>query len=142
MAVKQLSAGGYIASKCSKCKDTTNHTIVAMVGDRVARVECNTCGSIHNYRNTTVKKAAAGSKAGNSKPARSNRTEAEWEDQLKDADPAEAIPYSMQVLIKSGDLIQHPNFGLGRVIGIIRPNKMEVIFRDGLKLLRCSLAGS
>ncbi len=141
MSDKQLSAGDHIASKCSKCKNITNHTIVAMVGEKVARIECNTCGSVHNYRKTAVKKATTKSKKSSNKPAKINKVEAQWETLLDNADPANAIPYSMQTLIKNGDLIQHPSFGLGRVISTTRPNKMEVFFQSGIKLMRCSLAG-
>lgn len=140
MTNKQLSAGDHITSKCTKCKDTTNHTIVAMVGDTVARVECNTCGGTHNYRNAVTKKTTTRSKTSSVKPAKTSRIEAEWENLLNEADPADATPYNIQMSIKDGDLIQHPSFGLGRVINTIKPNKMEVSFRAGTKLLRCSVA--
>ena len=55
MSAKQLSAGDYIASRCSKCKDTTNHTIVAMVEGKVVRVQCNICNSVHNHRSPAEK---------------------------------------------------------------------------------------
>ena len=139
MPEKQLSAGDHIASKCTKCKNITNHTIVAMVGNKVARVECNTCGGVHNYRDATLKKAAPRSKTSRAKPAKINKTEAQWEDLLNNSDPAAATPYNMQMLANPEDLIQHPSFGLGCVINIIRPNKMEVHFRSGIKLLRCSI---
>ncbi|MFK5926312.1 MAG: hypothetical protein QM483_06755 [Desulfuromusa sp.] len=140
MPEKQLSAGDYIASRCSKCKDLTNHTIVAMVDNKVVRVECNTCGSTHNYRNVSAKKPATRSKTGGTKPVKTSKIEAEWENQINTADPADATPYSIRMLVNEGDLIQHPSFGLGRVINVIKPNKMEISFRSGTKLLRCSVA--
>ncbi len=140
MSNKQLSAGDHITSKCTKCKDTTNHTIVAMVGDTVARVECNTCGGIHNYRKTATKKPAASRKTGAAKPAKVSRAESQWEALIDGADPAEATLYNIQMSAKEGDLIQHPTFGLGRVVNTTKPNKMDVAFSTGTKLLRCSLA--
>lgn len=140
MSDKQPVAGDHIEARCTKCKDITNHTIVAMVEDKVAKVECNTCGGIHKYRKPTVKKAATKSRASATKAVKINKIETEWEGLLNNADPASATPYSMQMSIKDGGLIQHPSFGLGRIINIIRPNKMEVYFRDGVKLLRCSVA--
>ncbi len=139
MTNQQLSAGDHITSKCTKCKDTTNHTIIAMVGDTVAKVECNTCGGIHNYRSTAAKKPATKRKTSGSRPVKTAKTETEWEELLKDLDPTTATPYSMQMSIESGDLIQHPSFGLGRVINVTRPNKMEVYFSSGVKLLRCTI---
>lgn len=139
MSNKQLSAGDHITSKCTKCKETTNHTIVAMVGDKVAKVECNTCGGIHNYRSAVTKKTTTRSKASNSKPAKTNRVEKEWENLVNETDSADATPYNIEMTVTNGDLIQHPSFGLGCVINTIKPNKMEVVFSTGTKLLRCTV---
>lgn len=139
MSNKQLSAGDHITAKCTKCKTTTNHTVVAMVGDKVARVQCNTCGGTHNYHNVADKKTSSRNTPSSPKPVKVNKTEAKWENLLDNADPADAIPYSMQMSVTPGALIQHPSFGLGRVINTIPPNKIEVNFRCGVKLLRCSI---
>ena len=140
MSNKPFSAGGHIAARCTRCKTNTNHTIVAMVGDRVARVECNTCGSIHNYHAEKQEKAPSPRRAtsGSDKP-RMTKTQRQWEESLASADPDEAIAYNMTTPMGEGMLIRHPSFGLGRVVGIIKPNKMEVRFASGLKLLRCTL---
>ncbi len=140
MSDKQFAAGDHIDAKCTKCKDTTNHTIVALVDEKVARVECNTCGGIHNYRPATVKKTPAKSRAAATKAAKINKIEAEWEGHLDNADPATATTYSMKMAAKPGILIQHPTFGLGRIISTTKPNKMDVFFRDGVKLLRCTVS--
>lgn len=143
MSAKILSAGDYIASRCSKCKDTTNHTIVAMVGEKVVKVECNTCGSVHNHRGEKEKKPASSRAAAGSSQARTSaketKTKREWEELLENARPEDATPYSMQTPMKNDMLILHPTFGLGQIVGIIKPNKMEVRFQSGVKLLRCTL---
>ena len=141
MSEKKLSAGEYIASRCSKCKDVTNHTIVAMVEDKVVRVECNTCGSTHNYRSAApkVKSERSKSSSSGSRPAKVAKTEMEWAAQLNEAQASDAVPYSFKTIFKTGDIIQHSVFGMGRVINTINPNKMEVYFRDGVKMLRCTL---
>ncbi|WP_303722062.1 hypothetical protein [Malonomonas rubra] len=141
MTAKVLSAGDYIASKCTKCKDTTGHTIVAMVGGKVIKVECNTCGSIHNYRDASSKKVAAAKKTsstGSSKP-RTTKAERAWEELQQNLRPEEAIPYNMNTPMREEMLIRHPTFGLGLVLNCIRPNKMEVHFQSGIKLLRCKI---
>ncbi len=52
-------------------------------------------------------------------------------------DASAAIGYDMQSRYKVGNLVQHPKFGLGLVKGLIVPNKVEILFEEGLKLLRC-----
>jgi hypothetical protein len=34
-------------------------------------------------------------------------------------------------------LVLQPSFGVGIVKAVIVPNKMQVLFQDGIKLLRC-----
>jgi len=41
--------GGEIDTLCTKCAMTLAHTIIAMVGPRVVKVKCNTCGADHAY---------------------------------------------------------------------------------------------
>jgi len=40
---------------------------------------------------------------------------------------------------KQGDLLDHAFFGLGLVVATTQPNKIEVIFREGGKILICVL---
>lgn len=139
MTTKVLSAGDYIASKCTKCKDTTNHTIVAMVGEKVVKVQCNICGSTHNYRAETKKKAPAVRKTAAAKPRTATKAQRSWEELQDKARQQEPVPYSMNTPMKIDMLIMHPSFGLGQVVNCIRPNKMEVQFESDVKMLRCKL---
>jgi len=138
MTTKVLSAGDYIASKCTKCKDTTNHTIVAMVGEKVVKVQCNTCGSTHNHRPEVAKKTPAARKTSTAKP-RTTKAERVWEELQEKMRPEDAVPYSMATPMKADMLIDHPSFGLGLILNCIKPNKMEVQFQSGIKLLRCTV---
>ena len=45
-----MRLGDYIDDHCSRCKRTTDHAIVAMVGEEVVKVMCRTCNSEHKYR--------------------------------------------------------------------------------------------
>ena len=138
MSAKQLSAGDYVASKCSKCKAATNHTIVAMVGDQVVRVECNTCGSVHNHRPVTAPSAPR-TRQSTRQPAKQTRAEEAWQELVSAAEGQTVNPYRMDNRVSAGQFIQHPNFGLGRVVSTTAPDKMDVQFEGGIKKLRCKL---
>ncbi len=140
MSAKILSAGDHITSRCSKCKDTTNHTIVAMVGEKVVKVECNTCSSVHNHRAEKEKKPARSRSTSTTAKPRATKTQREWQELLENIRPEDATPYSMKTPMKEGMLILHPTFGLGQIVGTTKPNKMDVRFQSGVKLLRCTLA--
>lgn len=139
MIKKVSAAGDHTLSRCSKCKESTNHTIVAMIGDRIARVECNVCGSIHNHRSATVTKPRSASPRTPAQP-RKTRTQTQWADIMATADLTRAVPYHLKTPVKTGYLINHPSFGMGKIISTTRPNKMEIIFEQGVKLLLCNVA--
>jgi len=121
-----------------------NHTIVAMVGDKVVRVECNTCRGTHNYHSKPEPKAAATATARKSAspaapraprrdPGAADRDE--WESLRGEIEVARAIPYEMTAKYRAKTVVSHSVFGLG-VVMLVMPNKIEVLFRDGKKLLR------
>ena len=45
-----MRLGDYIDDYCTRCKRTTDHSIVAIVGDEVQKVLCRTCNTEHKYR--------------------------------------------------------------------------------------------
>ncbi|MDW7644403.1 MAG: hypothetical protein SCI25_05125 [Desulfuromonadales bacterium] len=144
MSQKKISAGDLVDSQCTKCRMVTNHTVVAMVGDKVVRVQCNTCGGMHNYREAAPKKTA--------KP-RTTTTKADavprqprqraatadlifWEERCGEDATGSAKTYAMDGAYRADDLVSHPVFGIGIVTAVTPPNKVEILFRDGRKLLR------
>ncbi|MGA7827007.1 MAG: hypothetical protein WCA04_05080 [Geobacteraceae bacterium] len=145
MRIKKLSAGDIIEASCTRCRATLNHTIVAMVGERVVRVECNTCHGVHNYRGPVEKKAKSSSQTAPKKQTVPRQLKKdpgasdieEWESLNPSFAPDQATPYEMNRKYHTNELINHATFGLGLVKSVIPPNKMEVLFQQGKKLLRC-----
>jgi hypothetical protein len=149
MTIQTLSAGGIIEARCTRCREVLNHRIVAMVDGKVVRVECNTCNGTHNYHAPpTVKEAKirtvskSGSRPGTAAPRASKRDPVEiereeWALQQPTFDQDKALPYEMTGKYQIKRLILHPTFGLGVVKAVIIPSKMQVLFKDGVKLLRC-----
>jgi hypothetical protein len=125
---------------CTSCKMDLNSIIVAMKGDRIAKVQCLTCKKEHVYRvpkgasepqakTPKAKKAAAAEEDAN------HSIEAEWEKLMSAHKDAAVKPYSMKGLFGLGDKLNHPTFGDGIVGKLIYPNKLEVIFRTDVKIL-------
>jgi len=109
------------------------HTIAAMEPDgTIKKITCSMCGSYHNYsRNSkTSNDNGEPKKAGASKRTRASRS---IQDLTQSGKPAR--PYQMSTCFTEGDLISHPKFGLGCVETIKPPNKIEVRFEEGKKLL-------
>jgi hypothetical protein len=141
------TAGDSVESQCTRCKALLNHTIIALVAGKVARVKCNTCGSEHNHRPAKEPKVAVvkGAKAEKEKVARAPRAksvkapaisdEEIWEGLIRPLDPDLAIPYNMEGKFRANSLLKHPTFGIG-MVSSSQTGKIEVVFKAGRKLLR------
>jgi Zn ribbon nucleic-acid-binding protein len=149
MLNRKLSAGDIIDARCTRCREILNHRIVAMVEDKVVRVECNTCGGVHNYyppptaKEARVQKLAKTSESSRPSSSRVSKKDPhesdreEWASLRPTIQIDRAVDYDMNGSYRVNALLNHSVFGLGFVKNLIAPNKMQVLFQDGIKLLRC-----
>lgn len=134
-----ISVGADIESLCGKCGDVW-HVVVAMVADRVAKVECKQCGRQHRHRppngSATAASAPRASKASAKRATTANRSS-------KGAQSASALPliqvdpnkplrsYTINEEFGVGDRIAHKRFGEGVVEMVLGPDKIQVFFHEG-----------
>ena len=140
----QHKVGGEVDAFCTRCRLTLAHTILAMVGTKLARVRCNTCNGDHAYRSapgTTDKPSASRSSSSSStKAPRASRASAEekvvisFEEQLAGKDIANAPRYSPRDTYKVDQVVDHPTFGLGLVTAV-RGDKVDIAFKAEAKTL-------
>lgn len=125
--------GGEVDAMCNKCKMVLAHTILAMVGTKIARVKCNTCGSEHAYRGTAAPaaKKPRAKKSDSDKPAKVILSFAQ---QIEGKDTSKAKKYAPRETYVPGDLIDHPTFGLG-IVNTVRDEKVDVAFKAYEKTL-------
>lgn len=128
-----LKLGGTIDSWCGKCKLILAHTIEALVGDKPARVSCNTCKSQHRY-NPTVPKSPRPASTGGAPMSRAARAGANrYQSLLKDS--SVVMTYSANQKYQPGDVVDHATFGRGAVTATKDGSKIEVLFESGTKTL-------
>jgi hypothetical protein len=128
--------GGNIDCWCGKCKLVLAHTIEAMVGDRPARVHCNTCRSQHSYRpnppgaqgETRQRDAMKGPRQHR---GRMNR----YQLLLNERNGSAVKAYSPKDSYEPGDVLEHSTFGRGVTTGLKEGLKIEVLFESGSKTL-------
>ena len=128
-----LKPGANIDSWCGKCNLILAHTIEAMVGDKPARVHCNTCKAQHSYKPHAPSAGPREAKAASSPPRRARASR--YQTVLKGKDTAVAKNYSSKDKYSVGDVMKHPNFGMGVATAIKDSTKIEVLFESGSKLL-------
>ncbi len=159
--------GQIIEARCSRCKDVTGHVVMACLDGMPVKVECRACGSVHKYVapeaqarpkvektvrvkaghnraeavDATVKaekRAAAPrlTKDQKQQAHRAEENEQRW-NSLVAGRAATPVAYSMTGTFAVNTLVDHPVFGTGAVVELLPPDKMDVMFKDGVKRLRC-----
>jgi hypothetical protein len=83
---------------------------------------------------TPVKKGTMSAKAKADAAAAERQ---EWGSLRLNMKPEQAIAYQMDGSYRTKALLKHAHFGLGLVTRLAGPHKIEVLFEDGKKLLRC-----
>lgn len=138
---QSLSVANESIAYCTSCKMDLNHVIVAMKGDRIAKVQCLTCKKEHVYRapkgatEPQQKATRSSDKATAAAGETSSSIEAEWMKLMATHRDVPMKPYNAKTQFGLGDKLNHPMFGEGIVGKLIYPNKLEVIFRDDIKIL-------
>jgi hypothetical protein len=152
--VKPLTAGSEIDAWCTKCRMDLGHRVVAMVGGAPKRVLCLTCNTEHNYRaprtakqrDAGVRVRATGAPPSRSEPrtlgaraASKARTEHQRYEDWASRTLGKAVDaftrYSMDRSFRLGELVIHPKFGEGYVEQVMEDGKVNVMFREGPKVL-------
>ncbi|WP_028319882.1 hypothetical protein [Desulfatiglans anilini] len=126
-----------VVAHCPSCKMDLMHVIVALDRQRIVRVICLTCRKEHAYHRphegatpeSRVKKPRTPVRK------RPDPESVKWQEQWAAHPDAVPKPYSIQSVFSSGDVLEHPVFGIGFVTRIVEPGKMEVLFREGPKRL-------
>ncbi|HJD96241.1 hypothetical protein [Mailhella massiliensis] len=159
--------GQIIEARCTRCKDVTGHVVMACLDGMPVKVECRACGSVHKYvapeahARPKVEKTVS-VKAGHNRveavdatvkaeklaaaprptreqqqsARRSEENEQRWNSLVAGRAGIPAA-YSMNGSFAVDSLVDHPVFGTGAVLELFPPDKMDVMFKDGVKRLRC-----
>jgi hypothetical protein len=134
MAAEQVGTAAVseeVVSTCTKCKQALAHTIVSKVKQRIAKVKCHTCGTIHRYIDPTLPVKPKTPR----KPAAQIAQEATYEKLIAMTAGQKGQPYSLSGVFKEHDVIEHSTFGRGIVTHLVPGNKIHVAFAQGEKLL-------
>ena len=154
MSSRKLTTGGECVSYCTKCRMDLGHRIIAMVGGVPVKVECQTCMSHHKYRrpaeeraSTTRPRAAsearvrtaatprsASARAVAEAAAEAHRDQA-WQSRIAGKMADDFVKYSPKSTFELDALVKHFKFGDGYVTRVIDAKKIEVMFRDGPRVL-------
>jgi hypothetical protein len=140
--VEQPTVGGWTQAYCTTCRDMREHVVVAMVSGVPAKVECTSCHKQHAFRSgppgdkkEAARKTGRLTSGGRARKAPGMPTPAPPIDMAERM--AGKIPgkYDPQHAFAVDDVVEHPSFGKGVVTCLPGPQKMEVLFESGPKVL-------
>jgi len=133
MPVTPPAVGASIDARCTKCRKNASHTILSLSGDSVDKVQCPHCSRQHAFRPPLA--ASTPTARRSTPPGEADRNE--WQRLRPGMKSSLARTYSMNDAYKVKNLVEHPLFGLGLVQRIVGPHKVEILFADGKKTMRC-----
>jgi hypothetical protein len=157
MASGRVGPGEDVEAWCTRCRMNLNHRVIAVVGSAIHRVHCLTCGGDHKYyppkgdreaqperpRSSATPRVAAAPASKDRKSAErsSARAYSEWMTFMQEM-PEGIVPrpYRISESYRTSEYIEHPEFGTGRVVDVLGAQRIEVIFKDGRKVMVCNRA--
>jgi hypothetical protein len=111
MTENQIQAGSSVESLCKKCKTVTDHHVVVMAGDKIAKVECKVCNARHAFvspkAEPKVKTPAVPrpKKAALASTKQALALAEHWEKMVTPC--AKPLTYTMERKLQVGDVIDH-----------------------------------
>ena len=138
--MNQVKVGADTQAWCTSCRSMHEHVVVAMVGTLPAKVECAECHKQHLFRagppGVKVKPPAGGTRPRKAaEPSRAAGPAKPVLDLVALTSGRPTRGYDPRTVYAAGDVVRHPNFGVGVVMVLAGPQKMEVAFEAGQKLL-------
>jgi hypothetical protein len=149
MASGLVGPGDDVEAWCTRCKMNLNHRVIAVVGNSIQKVICLTCGSHHKFyppknqkivdREAPEARRPQPDKSGKPAGRAASKALGEWTTFMKDMPPdTMPKPYNVSESYGPSEYVEHPIFGTGRVLEIVGAEKIQVIFKEGRKILICN----
>ncbi len=147
-----VTPGDDVEAWCTRCRMNLNHRVIAVVGRNVQRVHCLTCGGDHKYyppkgqipqktESVRTRSSRSSAKAPKLTPEKISpaRAASEWSTMMKDM-PPDAVPraYKVTESYRPAEFVEHTVFGIGKVMEITGAERIQVIFKEGRKILICN----
>ena len=130
---KSYYAGMDLDAWCGRCKQETRHRVVTITDGVPLDLICMSCNSKHKFRTEKpVKEIVVRTpRTASSRPPGGNPFQRLM---IEEQGGASSKPYAANVRFEEGQWLDHPTFGLGRVMKRLG-KKVDVQFQSGLKTL-------
>ncbi len=126
-----------IIAYCAKCGKNLAHTITAVENGRVISAVCGSCQEEHPFVKPAETGAAPKKRSVRKKaqPKKAKQISFDWKAEMERVENLSATVYTMGGHYTEGEKLDHHAFGMGLIQRLIPPDKMEVLFESGQKML-------
>lgn len=138
MAVSRITtstAAESAAGTCSTCDQIVARFAGAGIRPLRVAIKCRRCGTVHRHHASSPAPPVKTRRS--AKAAAAIAHEVAYERLLAVTSGRKSRPYSVSGAFRPHDVIEHPTFGLGVVTHLIAGDKIQVVFKNGDKLLVC-----
>lgn len=123
--------GQEIEFHCGKCKAETLHKVTSVKDGKISRVLCTVCNSYRLYR----QKRTPSPRTGKTTRGTGRRTKMNWDNLILEVSEQDVQEYATNGDFRLTKAIRHKTFGVGVITKVHTDTKIEVVFKDGIKLL-------
>ncbi|RMD99606.1 MAG: hypothetical protein D6814_05265 [Calditrichaeota bacterium] len=132
---KAYKIGDEIFTYCTKCKTDMYHVITAMKDDVIKKVMCKGCNTTHVFKQESVKADNPKPKPEKPKKTIRRRRKKDWESLQADISEDDIRDYQLDQDYSQTVAIRHSRFGIGVIYKVLSNQQIEVIFKEGTKIL-------
>lgn len=129
------SVGGHIEALCPRCNLKLGHTIIAIVDNLPETIKCDSCDEHHDVSVRQSAQSRIKPKSATRKTRSKQATYEKYLSRLKEDNPGNFIKYNIKGNFEKDQIIDHLKFGIGIVLSVLQKNKIEILFKDGPRLL-------
>ena len=137
---KSYQIGDEILYHCTKCKADMPHVVTALKDDVIKKVMCKGCNTTRVYKESahvqnekTTPEPVTPLNQPRKKLRRSRKKD--WNALTADLQDEDLVDYDLSQDFTYITAIRHKQFGIGVISKIISEKQMEVIFKEGTKVL-------
>ena len=120
---------------CSTCEQIVARFAGAGIRPLRVAIKCRRCGAVHRHHASPSSPPLKTRRS--AKAAAALAHEVTYERLLAITAGRKSRPYSVSGIFRPNDVIEHATFGLGVVTHLIAGDKIQVVFKNGGKLLVC-----
>ena len=131
---KSYYAGMDLDAPCGRCKQETRHRVVTITDGVPLDLICMSCNSKHKFRAEKPVSLSTPRAPRVAAPRAASGGSQFQRLMIEEQGGASARPYAVATRFEEAQWLDHPTFGLGRVMKRLG-KKVDVLFKDGLKTL-------